>query len=296
MVPFPKGARHLVVSATSWSWTVGNLGHRRFDVRKSGREHERALFTLARRGFSDLFHLKPEDQDFVNQRMSAIRSEAAGADDLPVVGVHVRRGDLHPRDWIYSRDYLPYERYTEAVLEIMQRSRSRDSIDPGSDKKMPVLVMSDDPDTIVQPDLLGPLADNNYDVQLAQSRIILASQRSLEHKVAVQQESGFFKHVDEASGWEGGFFASLFNGLGKAPTGDSTIDDGTTPNEGITDLKRLVGKSYVLDLAVTGRSDAVVCAVSSSTCRVLGVMMGWDKVNHGSSWVNVDDGQRWTFD
>jgi hypothetical protein len=57
----------------------------------------------------------------------------------------------------------------------------------------------------------------------------------------------------------------------------------------------LIGRGYLLDLAVLGASDGVVCAVGSSACRLVGVMMGWEAVSEGR-WVNVDDGRGWSWD
>jgi hypothetical protein len=57
-------------------------------------------------------------------------------------------------------------------------------------------------------------------------------------------------------------------------------------------LRAMVGRAYLLDLAVLGQADAVVCGVSSAACRVLGVMMGWDAIREGR-WRNVDGGWGW---
>ena len=58
-------------------------------------------------------------------------------------------------------------------------------------------------------------------------------------------------------------------------------------------MRELVGRAYLLDLAVLGRTDAVVCAVSSAACRVLAVMMGYDKAIQKGLWNNVDGGYPW---
>lgn len=57
-------------------------------------------------------------------------------------------------------------------------------------------------------------------------------------------------------------------------------------------LRAVVGRSYLLDLAVLGQADAVVCAVSSAACRVLAVMMGWEAITEGR-WRNVDGNFGW---
>jgi hypothetical protein len=40
-------------------------------------------------------------------------------------------------------------------------------------------------------------------------------------------------------------------------------------------------------------SDAVVCTVSSSTCRLLAIMLGWDAAFERKAWLNVDGDFEW---
>lgn len=58
-------------------------------------------------------------------------------------------------------------------------------------------------------------------------------------------------------------------------------------------LRELVARAYLLDLSVLGMSDRVVCAVSSVGCRLLAVMMGWERAVVGQWWKNVDGGFGW---
>ena len=132
--------------------------------------------------------------------------------------------------------------------------------------------------------------------------------------------------VDEIHGWEGGFYRDQFFGLGRddkdrgsylgkskagmgaqqdavhslefARTGGVMLEDENPdftdpPGDGAKAMRHLVGRAYLLDLAVLGESDAVVCAVSASACRLLAVMMGWDKAVTQGKWRNVDGGFGW---
>ena len=45
---------------------------------------------------------------------------------------------------------------------------------------------------------------------------------------------------------------------------------------------------YLMDLAVLGKADTIVCTVSSVTCRLLAVMMGWDEAIGANKWRNID--------
>lgn len=59
-------------------------------------------------------------------------------------------------------------------------------------------------------------------------------------------------------------------------------------------LRSLVGRAYLLDLAILKETDVVVCAVSASGCRALAVMMGYDRAMVKGKWVNVEAGEIWT--
>jgi hypothetical protein len=59
-------------------------------------------------------------------------------------------------------------------------------------------------------------------------------------------------------------------------------------------MREIVGRAYLLDLAVLGKTDSIVCAVSSASCRVLGIMLGWDKII-GGMWRNVDGEFDWSL-
>jgi hypothetical protein len=51
---------------------------------------------------------------------------------------------------------------------------------------------------------------------------------------------------------------------------------------------------HLLDLAVLGRaSDKLVCTVSATGCRLLAVMMGWDRAVGEGSWVNIEGDFDW---
>jgi len=146
----------------------------------------------------------------------------------------------------------------------------------------------------------------------AQDRIMLASKSALE---AEHKKQGLkpHKYLDEIAGWEGGFYRDTFFHLGvqtprRTPaTGtpglvrwaNSQADDARLlgeVSEQAMKLRELVGRAYLMDLAVLGgASDAVVCAVSATGCRVLAVMMGWERAfeTEGLGWRNVDGGFEW---
>ena len=91
--------------------------------------------------------------------------------------------------------------------------------------------------------------------------------------------------VDDNLGWEGGFYADVFWALGADDKDKSAhalrrrqelVERKVRgmPSEVAMQLRSLVGRAYVMDLAVVRRMDRVVCGVSSVACRLLAVMVG----------------------
>lgn len=321
VVPCPHQAAHLAVSAATLSETFGAKFHAHYlSSHRTGQGKQRKIFHMARQGYETLFGLSGDDASYAQQRISSIR-EKAKMGHYPVIGMHIRRGDRHPFEYEFHNDYLPLERFTAAAARVIASTQRPASVNIS--EPVPLLVASDDPDVVMDPDLL----ESGIPVRLerAQDRIVLASKRNLPPTVPERQgDSAFVKHVDEVSGWEGGFFASLFRGLGRPNrahhltfssareyreqveellrakqsqgAGKQLSDDERKAEENAATMRQLVGRGYLLDLEVLGQGgDAVVCAVSSATCRVLAVVMGWDSVKRGN-WINVDDGRTWSWD
>ena len=347
ILPCPRNARHLVVSAATLPWTFGEqfkISFSRTD--RHGSRSQRRVHNLLRDGFEALFQLKGQDCEYLAQRIAELRASAATA-KRPVLGMHIRRGDRHPFELQYASDYLPLDRFTNAALRgisLPQRVIGEDHNKTATADSLALLLASDDPDMIVNPDLLGQVDHlPSIDLQRSQDRILLASKRTLSPSKPIRKPgSAYVKHVDENSGWEGGFYASLFRGLGGVNNGnqrwnglsfssqkdfrkgleermrkamrrerrslgdkdrgsddnlEKEIERETKIHEQAQALRELVGRAYLLDMAVLAKADRVVCAVSSASCRMLGVMMGWDAIV-GQRWVNVDDPTRrgWTWD
>lgn len=305
IVPYPHQAKHLVVSTATAPWTFGPLFDREFTPRRyDGGRHSKPLFDLLRKGYEDLFELTGEDRNYADDRSLNLRV-AADLHHGSVVGMHIRRGDQHPFEYQFSRDYLPVERYASAMNDVLDRlfqDKVRTLLHRGNGvaavvdfARSPVLLASDDPDLLSHSDLSHAVSP--YKVQRSQERIQMATKATLDisnpRRPIREPGSAYVKHVDENAGWEGGFFSALFYSLGaiKRSPGEDTHE---MPEPAMR-MRELVGRAYLLDLAVLGKSDGLVCAVSSAACRILGVMMGWDAVAEGR-WVNVDDGRPWSWD
>ena len=316
IVPCPHSAKHLVVSAATVPWTFGPAFDKEYSPpRRYGAERSHPIFNLLRTGYDALFHLTGEDVLYATSRIARFKEEAHQHSGS-VVGMHVRRGDLHPLEYQYSQDYLPLERYSSAARKILRTRlsmslpdgyRDVDDLHAFSESiSSPLLLASDDPEMFTSTELKDAAAP--FEVQHAQERIQLATKATLDlasPAVDVREPgSAYVKHVDENAGWEGGFYSSLFFTLGRSKAASNLgrlsrfQSNGEDNDETLSDetkrMRELIGRAYLLDLAVLGKSDGVVCAVSSASCRILGVMMGWDAVRDGR-WVNVDDGRQWSW-
>ena len=156
-----------------------------------------------------------------------------------------------------------------------------------------ILLASDDPDIYA--------AQEMTTVDRAQSYISLANKAALDaaSPTTVPQSSDaevvFTRFVEGNVGWEGGFFPSVFWALGNSAAGSGLRHEreDPPPNELSMSLRGLVARAYLLDLKVLGASDAVVCSVSSIGCRLLAVMLGWQKGILEGRWKNIDGDFGW---
>ena len=88
----------------------------------------------------------------------------------------------------------------------------------------------------------------------------------------------------------------MFWSLGRASSTAAVelLDSRLPPSAETLRLRELVGRAYVMDLAVLGQaSDRLVCTVSSMGCKILAVMMGWEGAVVKGGWVNIDGDFEW---
>lgn len=334
-LPCPHQTKHLIISSVTFPYAFGPKFQLEYlDVHKGLAKQHHKVFALMRLGYEVLFQLSNQaDANYISNRVSTLFSKPYLAGGMNV-GLHVRRGDVHPWSYMYKEDYIPLTSYMDEVRQILidryEHEDDKRSLDDASNEEIGgVLRLAENP---VEPEAeasmrLVPrhgapgfmasqlfLASDDPDVysapevsraQRAQDRIILASKSVLEAQGGGGGGNGW---VDEVHGWEGGFFASQFWGLGMP---DSNIinneeewweeeeirrkvaGDGSDVPEEAREMREVVGRAYLLDLGVLGQSDAVVCAVSSAACRVLAIMMGWDRAMQKGLWINVDGDYGW---
>lgn len=295
MVPCPHNSRHIVVSGA----TVGStFGHSFTDEwedptqRYVQRQHK--IFGLVRAGYEALFKLRTDDAKYVLDRAEHLYGPIVEHGGISI-GIHVRRGDKHPFEFQYQKDYIPLGRYMDTARDIYidrvenanSKSKKKRSLEENNlfarHTSSKLVLASDDP-VVYESGELGPNAER------AQDRIILATKATLE---AAQGKKNPW--IDEITGWEGGFYRDVFLSLGR-PVGNaddiSKLDNTDVP-EGAMKLRELVGRAYLMDLAVVGKADTVVCTVSSIGCRILAVMLGWDSAITRGNWINIDGDFDW---
>jgi hypothetical protein len=294
IVPCPHTARHIVVSSATVASTFGHAFNEEFeDARKMRVERQHKIFALIRTGYEALFKLKGEDAKYVLNRAldlyGAVKSEGGIS-----IAMHVRHGDKHPMEYQYEKDYIPLTRYVDAArdiyIDIVEGSNNNNNNNNNKPRDLDarhttskIILASDDPLVYDSPEL-GPNSVR------AQDRIVLATKAALE---AAQGKKNPW--IDEITGWEGGFYRDVFFSLGQPikNTNDVVKAVDTAVPEPAMNLRELVGRAYLLDLAVLRKSDAVVCTVSSTTCRLLAVMMGWEGAVREGRWRNVDGAFEW---
>lgn len=312
-VPFPSQAQHLLISPSTYSWVFDRSFSDRFeDGHRSGIHRQKPVFTLLRTGYEALFRLTDQDHVFLERRVKQLKEDREGVQ----IGVHIRRGDRHPLEPQYENSYIPLDVYAEKAEQLARMVMSV-SLSSAQARATTVLA-SDDPDVYLSPEFKH--------AQKAQTFISLASKSALE---TISKRSK--QNIDSHSGWEGGFFNNLFWSLGspsprpvarhspppsKYPASKDSHNNkqrGPSPTEmddtnelnssavqfrfrpptNALRLREFVARAYLLDIAVLGSTDAVVCGISSISCRLLAVQLGWEKAIKQRRWMNVDGSLSW---
>ncbi|KAK3901919.1 hypothetical protein C8A05DRAFT_34395 [Staphylotrichum tortipilum] len=303
-LPCPRHARHLVASAATATDELFE-GLTKSAAEPSTESHDRAIrkaqFALARRGYEALARVNEEDSHYVDARARELMAKrivpkSRGQRNGLAVGVHVRRGDVHPLEYQYRRSYVPLNVYGDAAREVIEARFRKVGPLGGEDKvareQSIVVLASDDPTVYDSAELAG--------ASRAQERIKLASKQTIQKMNP--DRSVLHKFVDETFGWEGGFFAAMFWNLGRStahagsgPDGGGGGGSGSSATSAETlRLRSLVGRAYMMDLTVLAEvSDVMVCTVSAAGCRLLAVMMGWESAVEEGNWVNIDGGYEW---
>ena len=302
MVPCPHNARHIVVSGATVDSTFGHAFTEEWeDPTKMRVQRQHKIFALLRTGYEALFKLRTDDAKYVLNRALELYGDTQAHGGISI-GMHVRHGDKHPMEYQYQEDYIPLARYTDAAREIYidlienagkgshkSKKRAANNVEARHDALFSrhttsrMILASDDP-LVYESVEIGPNSVR------AQDRIMLATKAALE---AAQGKKNPW--IDEITGWEGGFYRDVFFSLGQ-PVGNAkdmqSLSADNVPEQAMK-LRELVGRAYLLDLAVLGKADTMVCTVSSTACKLLAVMMGWDKAFKEGRWRNIDGDFDW---
>jgi hypothetical protein len=329
-IPCSSSAAHRVISAATLLSSRSSMAST-----PMYKQHQ-----LMRVGYETLFHLADEGDalsllKIKDQVLNETRARGGIA-----VGLHIRRGDVHPQEAIFQGDYIPLTRYVyqgqmmldaqyrgdksylayfsswishKARLDVKRELKTGSGVSASR-----LLVASDDPLVFDSAEL--------KDAARAQGRFRLATKADLEAMIAKAKSP-----LDTLHGWDGGFYRSVFMSLGvpdhktAVPPGHAVLagasvesyehrrlaeaalhadaqsvrQNGWTqivslepPSQEALAMRTLIGRGYVLDLAVLGQCDAIICGISSSACRILGVMAGWSKIQAGL-WQNLDGHDGW---
>lgn len=296
MVPCPHTARHIVVSHATVKATFGHSFTDEYeDATKMRVQRQHKIFALARTGYEALFKMRTDDAKYVVDRTAELYGDIKTHGGLSIA-MHVRHGDKHPLEYQYNKDYIPLDRYVNTARDLYidiiengntkskSKAKSRSQSLETRHTASRMILASDDPLVYASPEL-------GASALRAQDRIVLATKAALE--AASNPRTRKSPWLDDITGWEGGFYRDIFFSLGQ-PSGNAIAQ---TQPQGVSEqamrLRELVGRAYLLDVAVLGAADSVVCTVSSATCRVLAVVMGWEKAVGKERWRNVDGEWEW---
>jgi hypothetical protein len=307
-VPCPLQARHLIVSSANAHLIFGdNFKEYYRNSFAVGETRQKDIFDMAHSGYEALFHLVGDDAVYLQQRIQGLNREVRSKGGI-AVGLHVRHGDSHPLETQYSDSYIPLDMYVKKLGTIIRTHLEQAHGDSALAQSMishsKIMLASDDPDVYSSLELGG--------AERAQGYISLASKSVLD-AASEQQEL----LSEENVGWEGGFFQDMFWSLGVAadnshaggplpsnrgPTGPKTLSLESVaeqhrlqPSKEALLLREWIGRAYLLDLAVLSQSDQVICGIGSASCRLLAVMMGWNKAITRQAWQNIDGNWRWSY-
>lgn len=331
MLPCPRQARHLVVSAAANArdlfggaidaddmYTEGPAAHLQH------RPGQRELYALSRVGFEALFQLTAQDREYVFNRAHEHKIKTYAVDGAAhngrIVGVHVRHGDRHPLEFQYADSYIPLTQYVDAAGELLNASlqQQQDENDDSNKsnaaivarQKSFLVVASDDPLVYDAAEFTAA----GLPTVRAQELIRLAGKEEVGGEAQQKQPKNVMhKFTDETFGWEGGFFAAMFWNLGASPRSISSVNNNDNnaaaaaadallhrtrrpPSAETIRLRSLVGRAYLMDLAALSamtEGGGVVCGVSAMGCRILAVMMGEERAFGRGEWRNVDGGFGW---
>ncbi|KAH7072834.1 hypothetical protein BKA63DRAFT_52050 [Paraphoma chrysanthemicola] len=290
MVPCPHTARHIVVSGATVKSTFGHAFTEEYeDARKMRLERQHKIFALVRTGYEALFKLKGEDAKYVLNRSLELYGKAKEHGGISI-GIHVRHGDKHPMEYQYQKDYIPLSRYIDTARDIYidlieSKHTKKSNMEEKRHTSAVMVLASDDPLVYDAPEVGHTLR--------AQDRIVLATKAALEASNPAAKNPW----IDEITGWEGGFYRDVFFSLGQPVANANDMAKAQTDvSEQAMSLRQLVGRAYLMDLAVLGKADTVVCTVSSVSCRLLGVMLGWDSLMGKAEekrWRSIDGSFDW---
>lgn len=278
-------------------------------------DRQQPIFDLARAGYEALYSLTEPDASYVESRVTEFqnKTESSGGETGLVIGIHVRHGDRHPMEFQYRDSYIPLNRYSDAARDLLYTTFNASGPDGGEDLAAEMhsllVIASDDPNVYEAVEFShSPRAQDlirlaaKVDVEQTKPPTLRDLKPSGKPLQKEDLEMSMFKRFEEESvGWEGGFFSGMFWSLGKSESGAIVSQPDSVSKVEVSKesmrLRELVGRAYLMDMAVLGQSDKVVCAVSSVSCKVLAVMMGWDRAmgkdGEIGGWINVDGDFEW---
>lgn len=269
MLPCPRSAQHLVVAHETRQWVFGHAFTDEYeDARVAGAARQRRIFALLRDGYEKVFYPGAGRRGargwdvvdvvarVVEQRMLTLPGPGDGK-----VAVHVRHGSVRPRVAQWHRGYIPLAAYAAAASRLVASSSSSTTT---TITATPAAVFASDDGAVY--------ADAAF---ASFSPALLPLQEE-------QQEEEEGEEMRDGRVLVPGYTVDRLLQM-------SVLD------------RVQVGRRYLQELlvlaetAAAGENDrgGVVCGGASATCRLLAVMIGWEKAVVNERWVDVDGEMGW---
>jgi hypothetical protein len=324
-VPCPRQAKHLAISASTTSWTFGSSFHAHYSRRE--------IFTMARLGFETLFHLTTEDTAYIKSRAVKLRQPSPTNKPIPqspdeypfsipqtgLIGIHIRRGDRHPFSHAYSHSYIPPSTYYNTALSLIGKSANHQIILATDDADL-YADHVDLPNTLRAQTKISLASKKHLEksgqagglgweggffegvfwgLGLSEAEKFDVKRRGDGHGSPLPMKvKGRYGEKDEHGRERRVHHHEPHHAHGSpkdivAAEADVGRDFRTHPTDAQLRLREFIGRAYLLDLAVLKEADRVVCGVSSYGCRILAVMMGWERSFEKGEWRNVEMGYEW---
>ncbi|KAH8919037.1 hypothetical protein BT69DRAFT_1285181 [Atractiella rhizophila] len=248
----PRTAKHWVVMPATRGFHFGHDYEQLEYAKGHGVDRKRPFFDMAIEAVHELFIPSEENQRLIDLALEELRGE--DGEVVPHLGVHIRRGDRHPRSWWHRNDYIPAEDFMDGIIDTWKRVIA--GYAPLPIPPLPNLyIASDSPSDVLHFLSIFPKTWQTYSL--------------------FQSDHAALRRISSPSPYSQAEFNELTQYQRRELTRGAIVD------------MAMLGGGW------GRRSDdhkplAVVCVQSSNICRFMPFMLGWDRSFEENMYVDLD--------